>query len=787
MKRLLFTPLFAAFSIYSLWAQSSLDARTQWEKNYGASLLGEVALGWPVSKATPNGNILFSFPYRLCASKCSTSIVYRSIARDSLYKTNGSYVPSQGGAGAFVKGYSTKLSSDWDEATNKFYTTSTYYSPNFDEIGRVTQQQPAYISSVNPLSGGGVVISTTPNLGGYSEGLVRYDAQGKKVWNIATMNYTRTQRDTSWWTSGTATPMYQGEEAGFISSKSVRDANNLNTILSQQADLKVILASGVEKWHTSIESPSDNIKVVGTDTKGQWYVLNQRDSIGRVLTFSGEGVKVNEVVISMPNLYSHTSALEIQKTADEGFVLFCRNVVNTFFAKYSKTGAREWNYQMPPNLDQLKITPTGNIIAYTSYLNQYNLVILSPTGTEKSKLTLFHLLEASNGWLYGTTMDKLYAINPQGEIAWTINRAVARAVVSEDLDGNLLLTETFSTKNPTASIYLNAWNLDVVNTFTLSKYSKEGKLLWKTPINTTVGEPNYQVRFMAGAYPSKETKDAYLLTSQVITMSKNAGIGNQSNVNYTTSVIKIARPCYTQLTATLATTSPSLCGGQTVKLEANADSLAFLSYQWQRDGQMIITNRQSTFETTTEGVYRVMVSDSVCGTSSLSSTIEIKSTPNASVTLVTTPPVYAPNKAKLQANEGAGLTYQWLKNGQEIVGAVASSYETAESGAFSVKVSRDGCSRTSPPLTVEVMLPLGVEGTTETELHVSPNPNVGEFELKLPTGWERAQIKLQDVLGRDVPVNQSNDRVTVQTGAGMYWLKAQLEGRELTQKVVIRP
>ena len=62
MKRLLFTPLFAAFSIYSLWAQSSLDARTQWEKNYGASLLGEVALGWPVSKATPNGNILFSFP-----------------------------------------------------------------------------------------------------------------------------------------------------------------------------------------------------------------------------------------------------------------------------------------------------------------------------------------------------------------------------------------------------------------------------------------------------------------------------------------------------------------------------------------------------------------------------------------------------------------------------------------------------------------------------------------------------------------------------------------------------
>ena len=786
MKRLLFTPLFVALSICSLWAQSSLEVSKQWEKAYGASLLGEVALGWPVSKATPNGNILFSFPYRLCASRCSTSIVYRSIVRDSLYKTEGSYVPSQGGAWAFVKGYSTKLSGGWDEATNKFYTTSTYYSPNFDEIGKVTQSQPAYISSVNPLSNGTLIMSTTATIGDYSDSLVRYDAQGKRVWAVATVNYNRTQNETTWRESATVTPMYHGEEAAFISSKSVRDINNFNTIISQQTDLKVLTGNGVEKWSASIESPLTYTKVVGTDTQGQWYVLTQRDSLGRVLTFSAEGAKVNEVVISIPNLNSNMG-VEIQKTADDGFVLYCRNVLNTFFAKYSKTGTREWSYQMPPYVDQLKITSTGNIIAYTQYLNQYNLTILSPTGAEKNKLSLFHLMEGSNGWLYGTTLDKLYAVNPQGEIAWTINRATARAVVSEDLDGGLLVTETFSTKNPTASVYLGAWNLDVANTFMLSKYTKEGKLLWKTPINAPVGEPDYQVRFMAGAYPSKETKDTYLLTSQVITMSKNASMGNQSSVSYATSVIKIMRPCYAQLAATLATTSPSLCGGQTVKLEANADSLGFLTYQWQRDGQAIITNRQSTFETTTEGVYRVMVSDSVCGTSSLSSTIEIKSTPNASATLVTNPPVYAPNKAKLQANEGAGLTYQWLKNGQEIAGAVALSYETAESGAFSVKVSRDGCSRTSPPLTVEVMLPLGVDGTTEAELHISPNPNLGEFELKLPTGWERAQIKLHDVLGRDIPVNQSNGRVTVQTVAGMYWLKAMFEGRELTQKVVIHP
>lgn len=786
MKKQIFTFLFCFLTTctFSLCAQTSLGVRTQWEKGYGGTLLGEPALGWPVSKATPNGTLLFSFPYRLCASKCSTSIVYRSLGRDSLYKANGIYTLSQGGPGYFVNGYSYKFNTEWDEKNNKSTTTTTYYTPNFDALASVKQATPSYITSINPFSNGGVVMSVSDFSGGRSDSLVRYDARGKKLWSVATKDYTRTQRDSSWNVSAASLPKYFNEESGFITTKSVRDVNNFNSVLSQQVDLKVIDRDGKEKWGANIDTPLAFTKVAGTDAQGQWYVLTQGNSAGRLLIFDTQGKKVNDLVVSLPNLYGNSGG-EFQKTGDDGFVLFFRNMYTTFFVKYTKEGVKQWEYDMFPFLDQIKISSTGNIIAYTQYLNQYNLAVLSPSGTEKLKLTLFHLLETENGWLYGTTMDKLYAINPQGEVAWTVNRETARAVVSEDSDGNLLLTETFATKNPTASLFLGAWNLDVINTFKLSKYTKGGKLLWEVPINTTVNEPNYQVRFLAGAFPSKDSKDAYLLPSLVLTSSKSAGMGNYSSTDYTTSVIKITRPCYTQIAASLSTTSPSLCSGQTVKLVSNADSLGFLSYQWQRDGQAVITNRQNSFETTTDGVYRVIVSDSVCGTSTTSSTIEIKPTPNASVTLASTPPVYAPNKAKLQANEGAGLTYQWYKNSQEIAGASASSYETGESGAFSVKVSKEGCSRTSPPLSVEILVPLGVNGILENEMQVSPNPNTGEFELKLPSGWEQAQIRLQDVVGRDIPVNHSNGRVTVKTTAGIYWIKAKWKGDELIQKVVI--
>ncbi len=49
----------------------------------------------------------------------------------------------------------------------------------------------------------------------------------------------------------------------------------------------------------------------------------------------------------------------------------------------------------------------------------------------------------------------------------------------------------------------------------------------------------------------------------------------------------------------------------------------------------------------------------------------------------------------LQANTGAGLTYQWLKDGYTIVGASASSYITNSPGDYSVIVTYGNCSQES--------------------------------------------------------------------------------------------
>jgi len=55
----------------------------------------------------------------------------------------------------------------------------------------------------------------------------------------------------------------------------------------------------------------------------------------------------------------------------------------------------------------------------------------------------------------------------------------------------------------------------------------------------------------------------------------------------------------------------------------------------------------------------------------------------------------------LQANTGTGFTYQWIKNGNIISGAIGSSFTATQSGSYSVTIS-DGCTLTSQPVTVTV-------------------------------------------------------------------------------------
>jgi hypothetical protein len=174
--------------------------------------------------------------------------------------------------------------------------------------------------------------------------------------------------------------------------------------------------------------------------------------------------------------------------------------------------------------------------------------------------------------------------------------------------------------------------------------------------------------------------------------------------SYTVSVS--AGSCQATSTAIVVTVNPSpaatitaggpvvFCNGGSVTLNANTG--AGLTYQWYRDGAVISGATATSYVASVQGSYTVAVSNSNCQTISSTTTVTVYTTPPANVTAGGPLSFCEGGSVILNANTGAGLTYQWYRDGVIISGATGSSYTAGISGNYTVAVSAgNNCSATS--------------------------------------------------------------------------------------------
>ncbi len=850
------------------WGQ--LGFRKLWEKPFGSVLYSELVAGpRPYSQKTPNGNILFSHTYRQCASKCSTGIVIRAVSLDSTYKIEGRYQVPNGGQympaiNGNSNGYFIKTGDYYDDKGVFNYLTSIY-DPNFELKASLKSWNSRDINAISPTADGGFFVTVRAVAINTPDTLVRFNQQGQPLWKYPLQAFYRKQ-NTSYNYTHSDLPFHWEGESAYISKKEVRDDTFSNIIISSEKSLVLVDSTGKEKWTIPLDTDNNAFQIVGVDAQSQWVLFTKKDTTSRLLKYNDRGVKMAEFNVQYTG-FGSLSGLTFQSLPDNGFLLYSKEYPSVI-TKYDASGKKEWISLIPYYIDKVKVYPNGNILVKTYFGNDYRLFIYSSKGNTLLSEKLINMAEAANGELYLTTQEQLYAITPTGEIGWSLKRPASHANVSLDSDGGLLLAETTETKKESGIGYLQLVGLDVTTSHKISKFSKDGKLLWQLPITIPVEDAIRQVKFLGGIYPTQDGN--YMLVQLMTTLRPNADFGKYDNFSQVSSFLKITPPCYQNVEATLKASTTTLCTGQKLQLTSNADSLNLLSYQWQRDGQLLSTTRTSVFEATGAGSYRVTVRDSVCGTSFVSNAInvisrqvqlpaitssgstdfcagsdfatltavsssqelsyqwlrngqalggtfqnslkvtdggsyqlaaldpvcnatalsneivvKVRPLPEAIVTPEISGAVYAPSKAKLRANEGAGLIYQWLKEGVELAGATSVVYEAAESGNYAVRVSREGCSQLSQTVGITILQPLGVETVEAEEFQVFPNPNRGDFELRLPKDWETADIQLVDVLGRVFPINRIGMQVRVKVPSGFYWLWAKLAEKELSKRVVI--
>ncbi|MFZ1593684.1 MAG: MopE-related protein, partial [Chitinophagales bacterium] len=200
---------------------------------------------------------------------------------------------------------------------------------------------------------------------------------------------------------------------------------------------------------------------------------------------------------------------------------------------------------------------------------------------------------------------------------------------------------------------------------------------------------------------------------------------------------------------TLNTGDPTtFCQGGSATLSATHTGT---SLQWKKNGATIPGATGESYVATTKGNYSC-VTTSVCA--SMESTpifVNVIKNPNAIITAAGATTFCVGGSVVLNANAGAGLSYQWYKNGIEMPGATTISYTATTAGIYKCKVIKtaSGCFKMSNGITVTV--PCKEGEMLNGSLSVYPNPATNNVQIEIiQIIQEQATLQIINTIGQIV-------------------------------------
>jgi len=206
-----------------------------------------------------------------------------------------------------------------------------------------------------------------------------------------------------------------------------------------------------------------------------------------------------------------------------------------------------------------------------------------------------------------------------------------------------------------------------------------------------------------------------------------------------------------QATAGISANGPTtFCKGGSVLLSSSV-SANITSFQWQRNGTDISGATASTYTAKIKASYTLKVINS-CGSNATSNIIKVivNPLPIATITPSDSVKICSGQSVTLQASTATSQTYQWSRNGVNIAGATASSYNAKKAGNYRVLITKTttGCSKLSTATKVVVITCILSEiNTADRQIKIYPNPSSGNFNIAMPSYNSKYSLSVFDEEG----------------------------------------
>lgn len=248
------------------------------------------------------------------------------------------------------------------------------------------------------------------------------------------------------------------------------------------------------------------------------------------------------------------------------------------------------------------------------------------------------------------------------------------------------------------------------------------------------------------------------------------------------------------VTATVSTPDGTvICKPGFITIVANTG--AGYTYQWFKNGNLIIGATSSTFSANKGGYYQVQVNTAEgCFALSESVTLTLVTGPNANIS--------APNgtslcaTVKLKASYAVGYTWQWYFDGNLIGGATSYSYIATAAGSYYCIVSNGTCSRQTASLNVTACRAGDITASINT-FNIYPNPTSSQFTIELMLADDlngKADVFVMNTVGEIIysstaevtngniisEMNLNND-----ISSGLYIVKVVVDGKQYNQRLTI--
>lgn len=149
--------------------------------------------------------------------------------------------------------------------------------------------------------------------------------------------------------------------------------------------------------------------------------------------------------------------------------------------------------------------------------------------------------------------------------------------------------------------------------------------------------------------------------------------------------------------------SATVCSGNPVTLLANTG--VGYSYQWKLGGNNISGATNSSYSTSVAGSYTVTETFGTCSVTSATPTVLTVDSYVPTITPSGTVNICNSSSLLLQTIKVTGYTYQWRKNGSDIVNATAFKYTATSAGTYTVRVNDGSCTPISAATTITMSAP----------------------------------------------------------------------------------